>query len=208
MDPEIPTHIFQQAGEGPALRPGSWSLCGSPAESALPCCSEKPTAAAKEGRVLTTGDQVAKSPCGCIKAARKWRPIPWLQGLSLGDERCSICLCVHPTAPGPAITQLCLASEEGKCLGEQESPVLRHRHCPAPSYHCSQHPLSQLLNLFPLWSDFCTVLSINQLPPPELPRVHVIPAGASFERDVKTSLTCPNTEIPLPNTHFSRHWQS
>lgn len=105
----------------PTAHPGSLSLCGSPAGSASPCCSENP-AAAKEGTLLTTGDQVAKSPCGCIKAAGKWGPNTRLQGLSLGGKTCNICLCAHPTAPGPAITQLRMASEEGQCLGTTRVP--------------------------------------------------------------------------------------
>lgn len=100
--------------------------------------------------MLTTGEQVAKSPCGCIKASRKWGPIPWLQGLSLGDKRCSICLFVHSTAPGPAITQLCLVSEEGKFLGGNKSPLSSGTetalHPPTTAPNPRHH---RLLNSFP-----------------------------------------------------------
>lgn len=148
----------------PTARPGSLSLCGSPAGSASPCCPENP-AAAKEGTLLTTGDQVAKSPCGCIKAAGKWGPNTRLQGLSLGDKTCNICLCAHPTAPGPAITQLRMASGGRAVPGHNKSPwssgteTALHPNPTAPNTH--HH---RLLIFYPLWTDFCTVLSINQFP--------------------------------------------
>lgn len=157
--------------------------------------------------MLTTADQVAKDPWGCTKAARKWGPTTWLQGLSLGDKRCSIGLCVHPTAPGSEITQLCLVSEE--VPGGNRSPLCSgtetalHPHTTTPSIYRHRliiHLLSLVDRLL-----YCAInKSIPCLPPPEFPRVHAIPAVASFKRDVMTNPICHN----IPNTHFSSHWQS
>lgn len=148
---------------------------------------------------------------GMYQSCKEWGHTTWLQGLSLGDKKCSICLCVHPTAPGPAITQLCLASEEGKCLGATRVPCPQALNLPCTLIPCSQHPSSQDAHPLSLVGRllYCALnKSIPWLPPPGFPGVHVIPAMASFKGDVITSLTCHNTEIPLPNAHFSSHWQS
>lgn len=95
----------------------------------------------------------------------------------------------------------------GSAWGQQESPVLRHWNCPAPSYPAPNTQCHRLLIFYPFSLVgrlmYCAInKSIPRLPPSEFRRVYVIPAVASFERDVMTSLTCHNTEIPLPNTVF------